>query len=350
MPVARRPVTETHAAPRTSGAPRAVSPLVIALGGNALPEPAPLSLPVPGRGASTERPPADALTDAADQLARLAAAGHPLVITHGNGPQVGRALVRAAIAEAEGQPPLPMDDAVAHTQGELGYQLARALGNALAERGIDRPIAALLTQVEVDPDDPAFASPSKPIGAWMSRVRAQRLARTRGWHVRHFPPEGWRRVVASPRPVAVLSLPAIRALLAADHIVIANGGGGVPVVPTPYGYRGVAAVIDKDRSSSLLARGLHAAAFVIATDVPQVVLGYGGPSALALSRLSPDDAAAYLAEGQFPPGSMGPKVEAAAAFARATGRPAHITRIDALEAALAGEAGTTIAQQADGEG
>ena len=336
---------ESDAAPLPTGAPHALSPtapLVVALGGNAIGEARDrvTTRPIAARAPGSDE--ASALDAAAAQLADLAAEGHPLVLSHGNGPQVGRALARAALAEAEGQPPLPMDVAVAHTQGELGYRLARAIATALRVRELERPVVALLSQVAIDPADPALAEPSKPIGSWMSAVQAKRLSRTRGWDVRHLPPRGWRRVVPSPKPLAVLELPAIRALLDDDAIVVAGGGGGIPVVRDGPGYCGIAAVIDKDRSSALLARELDATALVMATNVPHVLLDYGSPAERPVHRMDAATATAHLAAGQFPSGSMGPKVEAALDFARATGRTAHICALAEIDRALAGEAGTAI--------
>lgn len=264
------------------------------------------------------------------------------MITHGNGPQVGRALRRAALAEAE-IAPLAMATAVAQTQGEIGFQLARSLGDALAARGVERPVAAVLTQVLVDADDPAFDAPDKPIGEWMTAERSQRLGRLRGWRFVHDPARGWRRVVASPRPRAVLELPVIRTLVDSGAIVVAGGGGGVPVVRRGDRIEGVPAVVDKDLTSALLAEGLGVERLFIVTGVPHVVLDYGTPAARPLESLTAGEAARHLADGQFPPGSMGPKIAAALSFVGAArGARATITDIDHIAAAWSGRAGTQV--------
>lgn len=279
----------------------------------------------------------------ADRLADLVAAGARLVITHGNGPQVGRALRRASMAESEIEP-LPMATAVAQTQGEIGFQLVRSMADALAVRGIERPVAAIITQVLVDADDPAFAAPDKPIGEWMSEERSRRMARRRGWQFIHDPARGWRRIVASPEPRAILELPLIRALVDGGAVVVAAGGGGVPVVRGADGrLDGVPAVIDKDLTSALLATGLGAARLFIVTGVAKVALDYGTPGERRLDRLTAGEAAAYLAAGQFPPGSMGPKIEAAVAFVgRGGGATATITDIEHIAGAWRGEDGTHV--------
>lgn len=270
------------------------------------------------------------------------AAGARLIVTHGNGPQVGRALRRAALAESEIEP-LPMAIAVAQTQGEIGFQLARSLADALRRRGIDRPVGALVTQVVVDADDPAFAAPDKPIGEWMNAERSRRMARTRGWRFVHDHARGYRRVVASPKPLAILELPLIRAMVADGAIVVAGGGGGIPVVAVDDRYEGVPAVVDKDLTSALLAGGLGVERLVIVTGVPHVMLDYGTDRARPVDRLTAAEAAAHLAAGQFPPGSMGPKIAAAMAFAGgAAGATATITDIEHIAAAWRGEVGTVV--------
>ncbi len=278
----------------------------------------------------------------AEPLADLVASGARLVLTHGNGPQVGRALRRAALAEPEVEP-LAMATAVAQTQGEIGFQLARSLGDALAARGVERPVAAVLTQVLVDDDDPAFEAPDKPIGEWMNAERSQRLARRRGWRFVHDPTRGWRRVVASPRPRAVLELPVIRALLDGGAVVVAGGGGGVPVARRGGRIEGVPAVVDKDLTSALLAQGLGVERLFVVTGVPRVMLGFGTPDARPVERITAAEAEAHLAAGEFPAGSMGPKIAAALSFVRGVaGGRATITDIDHIAAAWDGRAGTQI--------
>ncbi|MEO8083903.1 MAG: carbamate kinase [Ardenticatenales bacterium] len=331
---APNPAASPASGPSAPAAAPALGPgsAVVAIGGNAL-----------ERGADDD---AWRLARAtAAQLADLVAAGAQLIITHGNGPQVGRALRRAALAEAE-TGPLPIATAVAQTQGEIGFQLARSLADALRMRGIDRPVGALVTQVVVDAEDPAFAAPDKPIGEWMNAERSRRMARTRGWRFVHDATLGHRRVVASPTPLAVLELPLIRAMVADGAIVVAGGGGGIPVAAVEGRYEGVPAVVDKDLTSALLASGLGVERLFIVTGVPHVMLDYGTPHERAVHRLTAGEAAEYLAAGQFPAGSMGPKITAAVAFVTgaggAPGAIATITDIDHIAAAWRGEAGTQV--------
>lgn len=300
---------------------------VAALGGHALAD--------PRAGAPEGR-----LAEDARALARLVALGWNLVVTHGNGPQVGERLM--AVQSADGGPPVTLDVLDAETQGSLGYLLQQALGNALREAGTSRTLAAVVTQAVVDPADPAFSSPSKPVGPFFDREPAEVLAREKGWAIIDDAGRGYRRVVPSPEPLEIVEWPAIHALIAAGIVVVAAGGGGIPVVRGEDGsLRGVEAVIDKDRASSLLARLVKADLLVLLTAVPDVRLDYRRPTERALRRLSVSEARGHLAAGQFAAGSMGPKVEAAAAFTAATGRPALITSPERLLDALAGTAGTT---------
>jgi len=316
------------------------APIVVAIGGNALQR--------PGAAADLQ---ADwlAARQVAEHLADLAATGERLVVTHGNGPQVGDMLRRSELAAPE-VPPLSLDVAVAATQGMTGYLLARAIGDALAARSAERPVVALVTQTLVAEDDPAFGHPTKPIGGFVDAAQAERRAVERGWHFAHEPARGHRRVVASPRPLAVLELDAIQGLLAAGAVVVAVGGGGIPVARDGACIRGVPAVVDKDLASSLLAREIGARLLVIATDVECVSLDYGSPGQTPLALLTVADAHRYLAAGQFPPGSMGPKVTAGLEFLVAGGARAVITRIDRIVAAARGEAGTEIVTEAPGSG
>jgi carbamate kinase len=279
---------------------------------------------------------------AAAHLARLVADGWRVVVTHGNGPQVGMYVRRGELAAAE-LPMLPLDANVAATQGELGYTLQQALANALHHRGLAPLVVSLVTQVVVDAADPAFAAPSKPIGCFMDGATAASLSDQYGWHIVEDGGRGWRRVVPSPEPCEVVELAALRRLLDAGAVVIAAGGGGVPVVRDAAGcLRGVEAVIDKDYASSQMAIALNADVLVISTGIEQVALNWGKPDQRLLSRLSICEAQDYLAAGQFPGGSMGPKIAAAVRYVRATGRDAIITAPHLLDAALAGAAGTRI--------
>ena len=307
---------------------------VVAIGGNAL------ARPETDAGGTPEEM-WSAAHAAAGHLADLAAAGLRLVVTHGNGPQVGDELRRAELAAAE-VASLTLDVAVAHTQGGIGYVLARTLGDALSARGLARPVAALVTQTVVDAGDPAFQHATKPIGPHLTAEHAQALAAARGWAVRPVEGGRWRRVVASPEPVDVLELAAIQCLLAGGAVVIAGGGGGVPVVRAGAGYEGIAAVVDKDLVSALIAQRLGADLLLIATDVEQVARDFGTPAARPIRQLTSGEAHLMLADGDFPAGSMGPKIAAALRFVDSGGGRAVITDIRHMMAAWRGEAGTEL--------
>jgi carbamate kinase len=293
---------------------------VVALGGNALIGPG-------ERGTAAEQ-----LANLRSTAASISAAlvdVERLVLTHGNGPQVGNELLRQERA-AEEAPPLPLWLAVAQTQAEIG---------ALIEAAFEPPVACVLTHVRVDPGDPAFSRPTKPIGPFYSEERARELERERGWQVVHDSGRGWRRVVPSPEPLDVVELAAIRALLDSGSTVVACGGGGIPVTDGD-GLRGIDAVIDKDRASALLATALQAERLLILTAVPAVTRGFGTPEQEDLRELRVAEAEEHAPE--LAEGSMRPKVEAAAAFVRATGGEALITSAEALGDALGGRAGTRI--------
>ncbi len=265
-----------------------------------------------------------------------------LVITHGNGPQVGFILQRSEIASATLHP-VPLDSCVADTQGAIGYQLQRALRNAFQRVELHRRAVTVVTQVQVDAADPAFQRPSKPIGSFLTRERAEEHRQKDGWQVAEDAGRGWRRVVSSPRPVAILELDAIRSLLQAGFVVIAAGGGGIAVVRDEEGeLAGAAAVIDKDLASSLLARELKADLLVISTTVEHVFLDHGKPSQRPIATMTAAEARRYLAEGHFQPGSMLPKIEALLAFVEAGGKEGVITDPPHLAEALAGRAGTRL--------
>lgn len=261
-----------------------------------------------------------------------------LLVTHGNGPQVGHALTRVERALGEAYA-VPLEVCVAETEGELGYVLAQTLHNELAARGMQRAVASLLTQVVVDPDDPAFETPSKPVGPVYDAARAEAL-REAGFALVEDR-GGWRRVVPSPEPREVLDLEVVAQLLDQRVAVIAAGGGGVPVVRRGERLEGVEGVIDKDLVSAMLGVGVGADRLVILTDVPCAYLDYGSDAPRRLARATPAEARAYATEGHFGVGSMAPKIEAAARFADSGGLSV-ITALDALPAALAGDAGTTI--------
>lgn len=303
--------------------------VVVALGGNAL-------SPSAATGSVEEM--REALATTAASLADLVAAGTSLVLTHGNGPQVGRLLLQQELAAAE-VPPMPMDVCGALSQGQLGYLVAQALDNELRVRRLSARVLSLVTQVVVAGRDPAFRRPSKPVGPSYERPKAQEIAHATG-HVFTIQPDGrWRRVVASPRPVRLVEAEPLRALVESGHVVVAAGGGGVPVVEHRGRLHGVEAVVDKDRTAGLLATAVGADALLVLTEVSRVQLDFGTAQAREVAELTVVEARQLLAEGQFPAGSMGPKVEACAAFAEKGGRAAVGALRDAAEV-LAGRAGT----------
>ena len=303
----------------------------MALGGNAI---------SPGGATGSVEEMRAALVLTAASLADLVADGTSLVLTHGNGPQVGRLLLQQELA-AEEVPPMPMDVCGALSQGQLGYLVAQALDNELRQRRLGARVLSLVTQVVVAGRDPAFRRPSKPVGPAYERPKAQAIAHSTG-HVFAIQPDGrWRRVVASPRPVRIVEEEPLRALVDSGHVVVAAGGGGVPVVEHRGQLRGVEAVVDKDRTAALLARAVGADALLILTEVARVQLDYGTARAREVERLTVAEARELLAAGQFPEGSMGPKVEACASFAE-TGGVAAIGALRDASAVLAGRAGTTI--------
>ncbi len=260
---------------------------------------------------------------------------------HGNGPQVG-ALAMAQEAVSREVPPQPLFVLGAMTQGQLGYLLAQAIGDALAAAGRPRAVAAVMTQVVVSPDDPAFGVPTKPIGPFFSQGRAQRLADARGWQVVEDSGRGWRRVVASPVPIEVVEAAEIGRLLDAGEVVVACGGGGVPVARVGHELVGVDAVIDKDFAAALIGRLVGATSLLLVTGVEQVLIDFGTPSERPVDRMTLAEARGHLADGQFPPGSMGPKIQAAVEFVEASGGVAIVTSLERIADALAGRAGTHI--------
>ena len=279
----------------------------------------------------------------AQQLAEMVLSGEwRIVITHGNGPQVGNILLQQDAAKGA-VPPMPMDACGAQSQGLIGYMIQQSLKNILAERGRgDIPIATVVTQVLVDKDDPAFRSPTKPVGPFYSEEEAKRLRVEKGWHVVEDAGRGWRRVVPSPDPKAIVERDAIRILVENRAIVIASGGGGIPVIEEDGGLKGVEAVIDKDLAGERLAEDVKADVFLILTDVDRVKLNYGKPDERPIERMTVEEAKRYMAEGHFAKGSMEPKVRAAVRFVEAGGERAVIASLDQARAALAGQAGTQV--------
>lgn len=278
----------------------------------------------------------------AREIAGMVADGWHVVITHGNGPQVGYNLRRVEIARKKGMHDLPLDLIVAHTQGSIGYMIQQALNEALRRLGINRTVATIVTQVQVDANDPAFDAPSKPVGSFMQESEARQFE-SEGWQVMEDAGRGWRRMVASPVPVQIQEINAIQGLMLSGYVVIACGGGGIPVVRDANGsLRGVFAVIDKDRASSLLATTLRADLLLISTGVEKVALNFKTPQQQDIDRMTVDEARRYTAEGHFARGSMQPKIEAAIDFVQQGGPQAIITGPTQLLAALRGETGTRI--------
>jgi carbamate kinase len=309
---------------------------VIAFGGNALMEP-----DDDGTVAEQRR----RAETAAGWLSELVGRGWRLVIVHGNGPQVGQAMIQMEAA-VDKVPPGTLDLAVAETQGSMGYLLDLALRNRFADQRMMAQPACLLSVVVVDADDPGFDEPTKPVGPHFSEESARVFRKEHGWLMKaDASGKGWRKVVPSPRPLEILGLDSVRDLLECNRVVIAGCGGGIPVVRENGSgghVRGVEAVIDKDHTASLLARELGADLFMILTNVDRVMKDFGTEREEALARLPLAEARRLLGEGQFPPGSMGPKVQAAIDFVAATGRPVVITDIGHVHDAIDGDAGTAI--------
>jgi carbamate kinase len=309
--------------------------VLVALGGNAMTGP---------DGSAAPQVQVAAIERAAQPLADLVASGVGLVLTHGNGPQVGNLLVKNEIA-ASVVPPVPLDWCGAQTQATIGFVLVSALEDALRQRDVQRRVAAIVTRCRVDADDPAFSRPSKPIGRYLPEDEAKVLIdHGQTWEDRGE--RGWRRVVPSPEPLEVLDAPAARALSDAGYVVVANGGGGVPVVRRPSGeLDGVEAVIDKDLGAVVLAHALDADVLVIATDVDAAVLGFGTPQARPLGRVAVAELRSYAADGHFASGSMGPKVEAVCRFVEQGGSRSVITSLDRIAEAVqdpSGAVGTVV--------
>jgi len=308
--------------------------IVVALGGNAL-------VRAGQRGTADEQRANVELTSS--QLADLVATGYELVITHGNGPQVGNLLLKNELAR-EVVPAVPLHWCVAQTQATIGFMLQESLGDELRRRGLDRIVATLVTRTEVSPDDPAWRDPTKPIGLYQPEEHARAVMAATGQVWKPQGDRGWRRVVPSPEPVTIVDRRAIEVLMAEGVIVVACGGGGIPVVRRPDGrFEGVEAVIDKDLAAALLARELGADLLLILTDVPYVVLDFGTPEARPLELVTVSDLRRYQFDGQFAAGSMWPKVEAAIRFVdRHPERRAVITALDQARGAVEGRAGTQV--------
>src|SRR5512134_3837739 len=287
----------------------------------------------------------DAAKETTLHIADMIEAGWDVAIGHGNGPQVGFILRRSEIAaKAEGMHEVPLDVCGADSQGAIGYALQQTLQNELYRRGIKKPVATVVTQVLVDKNDTAFKNPTKPIGSFMDEAEGKRRQAEMGWSVVEDAGRGWRRVVASPLPKEVVELDAVKALIDAGTIVITVGGGGIPVIDvSDHEYQGVAAVIDKDFASSLLAQLINAELFLISTAVEKVAINFGKPDQKWLDKMTLAEAKAYLAEGKhFAKGSMAPKIQAIIWFLENGGKQALITRPENIGRALKGETGTWI--------
>ena len=307
--------------------------IVIALGGNALGSNLPEQM--------------IAVKQTARAIVDLIQEGHQVIIAHGNGPQVGmiqKAMAELTRSDPDKYIPCPLSVCVAMSQGYIGYDLQNALREELLDRGISKGVATVLTQVEVDPADPAFAHPTKPIGAFMTREEADRMVAERGYDVIEDAGRGWRRVVASPQPVSIIEIESIRDMVNAGLVVVACGGGGIPVYKTEgHHLKGAAAVIDKDFASCVLAQQVEADTLIILTAVEKVAVNFGKPDQKWLDELTPELARQYIAEGQFAPSSMLPKVEAAVKFAEsAPGRSALITLLEKAKDGIHGRTGTAI--------
>ncbi|MEN6368542.1 MAG: carbamate kinase [Thermotogota bacterium] len=311
--------------------------VVVALGGNAILQPG-------QRGTFEEQMKNVHVT--CEQLAHMVESGkYKIVVTHGNGPQVGNILLQNEVGR-DVAAPMPLYVCGAESQGLIGYMIQQNLTNLFAAKGRpDIPVATIVTQVVVDRDDPAFANPTKPVGPFYSAEEAARLKKEKGYDVKEDAGRGWRRVVPSPDPVEIFEKTAIRQLLDARTIVIASGGGGIPVVRENGGLKGVDAVIDKDLAGERLAVDVKASIFMVLTDVAQVKLDYKKPQERNLARMTVAEAKTYAAEGHFAKGSMEPKVRAAIRFIESGGEKAIITSLDKATDALEGKAGTTITRE-----
>jgi carbamate kinase len=311
--------------------PRRVA--LIAFGGNAM-------LPETGRGVQSEQ--IKSAEQAAKLMVHIVRKGYELIIVHGNGPQVGNLLIQMEEAVTK-IPPYTLDVCDAMTEGSMGFMLERAITNELRRRSVDKDVATLVTSVLVDRDDPAFERPTKPVGPFYTEYRARQLRKEKAWTMVEDAGRGWRKVVSSPRPIDIVPHRIIRDLVQSGRVVIAAGGGGIPVILNGRGvYEGVEAVIDKDHAASLMAREAGADLFIILTGTDRVYLDFGKPTQREVPVLTVAEAKRHLEEGQFPPGSMGPKIRAAIDYIEAGGREVLITSAAQLKAAFLRRSGTRI--------
>lgn len=310
--------------------------LVIALGGNALQE--------AGKPATAQAQ-LEVVEKTSEYIADIVERGYEVIVAHGNGPQVGRIVIQNEVASAS-TPAMPFDVCGAMSQGMIGYHIQQGLSKVLRHRGINKNVVTVVTQVVVDKDDPKFKAPSKPIGPFYTEEEAKAIAAEKGYTMKEDAGRGWRRVVASPLPVEIVELDAVKTLNDAGFVVVTVGGGGIPVIRNDAGdLEGVAAVIDKDLASEKLARDMDADALVILTAVEKVSINFKKPDQKDLDRMSAAEAKQYIKEGHFAPGSMLPKIEAALNFVESKpGRIAIITSLDKAVDAIEGRAGTTITE------
>ncbi len=306
---------------------------LIAFGGNAL-------LPKPKQGLQGEQ--IKLAEKAARLMIHVVQRGYDLIIVHGNGPQVGNLLIQME-ESINKVPPFSLDICNAMTEGSIGFMLEKAVINELRKKSVDKEVATLITQVIVDKEDPAFMAPSKPVGPFYSEYRAKMLMREKKWIMKEDAGRGFRKVVPSPRPIDIVPKHIMSELVASGKIVIAGGGGGIPVIINGRGlFQGVEAVIDKDYTSGLIARETRADLFIILTNVPQVCLNFATPKEKPIFEMTVDEAKEQLAKEQFPPGSMGPKIEAAIDYIEGGGKEVLITSVSHLKAAMINRSGTRI--------
>ncbi|MGD0159071.1 MAG: carbamate kinase [Candidatus Bathyarchaeia archaeon] len=305
---------------------------VVAIGGNSL---------IKDKNHQTVPDQFDATRETCTHIAGMIEQGWKVAITHGNGPQVGFILLRSELA-SNVLHTVPLDSCGADTQGALGYMIQQCLYNEFKQRGIKKSVASVVTQTLVEKNDPAFQNPTKPIGPFYDKEKAEKYRKERGWDVMEDAGRGWRRVVPSPMPVKIIEQDVIKSLVNKGIIVIAVGGGGIPVIEQDGRLKGAEAVIDKDYASALLAIGIKADLFLISTAVEKVALNFGKPNQKSLDKMTLAEAKKYHEQGHFPPGSMGPKIEAITSYLEHGGKEALITNPENLERALQGETGTRI--------
>lgn len=305
---------------------------VVAVGGNSL---------IKDKNHQTVPDQFDATRETCIHLAGMIEQGWNVIITHGNGPQVGFILLRSELA-SNVLHPVPLDSCGADTQGAIGYMIQQCLYNEFEQRGIKTSVVSVVTQTLVKKDDPAFQNPAKPIGPFYDKEKAEKYRKERGWDVMEDAGRGWRRVVPSPTPVRIIEQDVIKALVKKGIVVVAVGGGGIPVIEQNGRLKGAEAVIDKDYASALLAIGVKADLFLISTTVEKVALNFGKPNQKLLDKITLAEAKKYFEQGHFPPGSMGPKIEGIIRYLENGGKEALVTNPENLERALDGKTGTHV--------